>query len=597
MSAEFAKVAQGKKGLEAANDPKLVAIAADSTKLQKEILSGKDPSLIVIPDAYKPRGSAEKSLQERTGTSLHTFDENGKLEADNKYLLDVKDGQGQVAVVATPDLSLTDRVLREGDAARAKQERGEMLSVVEHEQIRHAEQKREEMKQKASAETTDATAQREREAAMNSVHINTGDVEAQKIQWMKDNKEEVAKDEAEAAKNSVYVNTGDVEAQKAQWLRNHPEEAAEDEAKRAIQRAKVTNAPESSPSPAPENRVYLSSIDIDLGEMEKDAMQKVEKVEEVLEVRQEKSRSKLEALGVSIKKGFDYYRGMKPRNKILIGVALAGASVLSGGGVAGAAVASISKVLSAGSYGSGFYDKILKAEQDKGNDPNKPFLIARSAIYGTLLALGTSALFSELASQVDTNGIFNAAGEKLSSLKDGLKHLFAGAPDVIIPPVSDYVIQPGDNLTTIFKAEVLSKIPGAAAFTDAQKENVFQNLLTYAAENKTDPDFATINKFADPNMIRPGETVDVKKLTEMVGAHYAKFGGDTLIEHASSLNSSVLQANIDAGVNAGFDASRNMSIETPVRETVTPIAQAATPTAGVYTAPDTPTGGVSKTEY
>ncbi len=457
----------GKNGVEAAGDASFVKMVAENRRIEDEILSGKDPSLIVIPKAYKLRGDADISLQKRIGSSLHTFDKGGNLEIDNKYLIDVQGSPLQKgesnpaqdaeevlaraqAALAKPGFArdavdlvylqkakqmglhlevestdtqvavesvnvateLKSRVEEEGIAARAKQERGELLTSVEREAIRHAEQKQEEVKQQAVAE-------------------------------------ESAKKAHEEAMNSVRVNDGDVEAQKAEWLKNHPEEAAKDEAERAVAKAKLV-AQQAAPvsTSSPENRVHppsvdinltemesdasrnLQTVDIDLAQMEKDASKKMENITKVLEVRKEQSRSRLEKWGIGIKKGLDYYRGMKPRNKLLLGVALAGASVATGG-----ALSVVAKGLSAGSYGAGFYDKMLKAEQDKGNNPNKSFLVARSALYGTVLALGTSALFSELASHVhiDTEGIANAASEKFSAMKEGLKSFFWGSPDVVVP--------------------------------------------------------------------------------------------------------------------------------------------------------------------
>lgn len=323
-------------------------------------------------------------------------------------------------------------------------------------------------------------------------------------------------------------------------------------------------------------------ISADFSKSIESSQNKLESIESSLEKRKDGALERLKAMGI---KTFDGYRNMKPRNKLMLGALLAGSSIITGG-----AISIIPKALSAGSYGRGFYEMMLKAEEKKDGNPNKKLLAARAAMYGIVAAAGTSMLFQEIAShvKVDTSGLMDSAKEKVSSMKEGLKSLFgiedvsaavvspvaehvATSPsqpltsvEVVTPTVPDsssptidqapsleplnssYSIKPGDTLTKIISDEVISNIPGAEKLTSFQKENIIQNLLNHAADNTDDETFSSINQFTDPGQIQVGKTLDLNQIrSAIMESSYTSFGGKTLIEHANLVTDS---GDLSAGV-------------------------------------------------
>ncbi len=484
----------GKVGLEAANDPKIVELVAGETALQQQVLRGDnmtdgvDMSYVdfVTKGFPKTPGTNVSTLNEKSVSteSQHPYENPANTENQQPPSVPVHD---EVSKVSQPT---TEQII---EMARAKRNRGELLTSLEAALLRSED------KAEARAEA----------GSMQSHSVEAGDMEEAGVVGSQDSQLEnagISADEAIGEAEELLKNVAAITPQ-------YP--------------------------PARASAAFTS--------METDAATTVEHIGETLDRRQERSVGRLEAMGVSIKKGLDYYRSMKPRNKILFGAALAGVSVLSGGGAVGMAIAGVSRLLSVGSSSAGFYDKLVKNEQEKGEDPDRKSLKVAALAYGVVFSFVAGSLFSALASYVDTHGLLDAAGEKMSELKEGLKHFFGDSLPTP-PSLPSYRVKPGDNLTKIFKDEVLSKIPGVSHFTDAQKENMFQNFLKYALGNKEDTDFDVINQFADPNNIQVDAAIDTDKWAKVVkNARFGYLDGKTLIENAAGHNSAVLQANIDAG--------------------------------------------------
>ncbi len=243
----------------------------------------------------------------------------------------------------------------------------------------------------------------------------------------------------------------------------------------------------------------------------------VENAERALENQKNGVMGRLKAMGLKV---VDGYRNLSPAKKVGIGVLLAGASVATGG-----ATTLFTKTLSSASYSRGFYESMLKAEQEKGNeDVNKKWLAARSIAYGTILALATSSLFESISN-----------------------HFFAPAVADVAPPTPEvapaiplegYTVQPGDNLTKIISNEVISKIEGGEMLSQFQKENIVQNLLAEAKANPDSSLLATLNQFADPNLIHPGDKVNLDSIKSALTAVHTggAFDGKSLFEHAKNLS-------------------------------------------------------------
>lgn len=295
------------------------------------------------------------------------------------------------------------------------------------------------------------------------------------------------------------------------------------------------------------------------------ATQNLEKVGEGLEKRKEGTLKRLAGLGLTKLPGaLEVFKNVKPRYKLAMGLTLAGASFATGG---------LTSVLSTGlstlSYSSGFYAKILAAEQKKNPDVKKEWIAARALGYGLVAALASSTLIGHIVEYMP-EGAVDAVKEKVSAVKDSLKEWFssftsappvpslgtmpingltmdngmtmnpgdavAQVPGHVSGMLADHIIQPGESITKIIREQVLSTIPGAASMSELQKNNMIENFLKQASENKGTSYYDTINKFADPNMIQPGQKLNLTQIRDgLTGYRFNQFGGQTLLEHAKSL--------------------------------------------------------------
>jgi hypothetical protein len=298
--------------------------------------------------------------------------------------------------------------------------------------------------------------------------------------------------------------------------------------------------------------------------------ERIESLEKRLNERKEKAKESLTSLGLTkIGKGIEAFGNLSPTKKFAIGMVFAGASVATGG-----MTSILSKGLSSLSYASMYY-KADKAHQEGNEEEFKKGRAALKALgLGIVTALATSSLLSsageyvsehfgeEIASVKERVGEFfgNLFSEKVpetpvvaeqadlygqeSSPVAEQADLFGQEPPLVepasliesIPELPEYTVQPGDSITKIILQEVLPSIPGAEELTLHQKENMIQNMLQYAQSHPYDFDFETINKFANPDLIYPGDALDINKIRElMMSSSYERFGGETLIEHAKKM--------------------------------------------------------------
>jgi hypothetical protein len=427
---------------------------------------------------------------------------------------------------------------------------------------------------------------------------------------------------SEAVTNSVSVNTGDTEAQKVEWMKAHPEDAKQDtlpvnkmpasfQIKSEVQPPTYFSSVdievgEGAPVPHDPNNppVYRSSIDIDLGQMEadalaskrpdfsqnlqgpykigkptveyspallkqdfkKEAMASPERLKDALQkldARREKAEGNLEAKGLTgIAKALDVWGKANPKLRLGLAVALAGASIVSGTALFGI----VGTVLSAGTFAANDFAKKMEIAEKTKEGMKTGKEAVKSLVKGIVLAVGTSALFGIAGDAIQT------AGDKVFGAFDAVKDHFAVATPVgvatadpsamagidvspasaaegfdtskingldIAPDASvfkEYTIQSGDNLTTIIRDQVIDKIPGTESLTPFQKKNMVQNLLEYANGSKDSPLFSTLNQFTDYDLIKPGQTLDLAQIKDAISSHvYDNLNGETLLDHARKL--------------------------------------------------------------
>jgi hypothetical protein len=154
-----------------------------------------------------------------------------------------------------------------------------------------------------------------------------------------------------------------------------------------------------------------------------DAEKRMEKLKEVLDARKEQAKAKLEkvGLGAGVAKGLEAYRKMNPKYKLAIAVALAGASVMTGG-----ATSFLSIGFSAASFASRDYEKDLAQKTKDGEEIKKGRMVAKSLVKGLVLALGTSTVFSLVGDALH----MSADSEWMKSLKEHFSSTPATTPPV-----------------------------------------------------------------------------------------------------------------------------------------------------------------------
>ena len=448
--------AQDERGLDAANNEVSVESARVDRELQAQALSG-----IILPEGTFSRKSQD-SLDEKTESSLRNAvnSTEGVNKGTNPYLLDGRQASNEVKAASS------DVEAKNTEVKKLTSEQENLLAKAKAAMLKPG------FLQDALDKIAIQKAQQE--GLLTDEPVAVPQVESNSIEFTVDDKKyDVVKTQSAAERNNqtpsqptapevVPAAAQEAPAEVAATpVETQPDQVPKVEASAAENKAPTPEELEAAKRLEEFKRIaaeYTKDDDIlrpaviSWNENLKAAEGRVENIKANLEAKKNESKGLLEKMGVGVVKGLDYYRSRKPRTKILLGVALAGASVATGG-----ALSVVTIGLSAGSYGRGFYEKILKAEQDKGNEVNKKWLIARSALYGVVFAVGTSMIFSQVADHMHDSGVMDSVGEKVSSIKDGLKSLFGMAP-----PAS--VVAPDGLLHDLPASTVLHGAPTSTEF-------------------------------------------------------------------------------------------------------------------------------------
>lgn len=168
----------------------------------------------------------------------------------------------------------------------------------------------------------------------------------------------------------------------------------------------------------------------------------VERVENKLLERSKNVGERLKRLGLKGLTGtLEGFGKLEPRTRLAIGVGLAGASVIFGGGVGAAAF-----LVSSLSFASNVYKKNLAKIENKGDtldEEKKHKAAVRAAVFGTILAAGSYLTFQEVFKLADIAGhmISDKASTLIDSAKEYVENLTShNAPatlaDVAVPDVT-----------------------------------------------------------------------------------------------------------------------------------------------------------------
>ena len=407
---------QGKTGLDAAHNPEIVAKVTVDTQLQKSVLDAPSASNIIIADGYKPRGDSEKSLRERTNSEL----------PEKFYIDNGPQAKNQLETNAEQHTEDNEYILKRANEAKAKpgflRDAGDLIYLKKAEQL-GLPLDQQEVSSKESQEIPGA------------LEFTPSDTKYEVVKTQSSAERNASVTGQDAVPNSVYVNNftpEEQEAAKAKWLRENPDEAARDVAKSAEQVTKQEFLP-SSPE--------VKKMPVALVEQVKQSQARMEKIEDAIIVRREKSKENLQkmGLGASLAKGLEAWGKVRPGYKFALAVTLAGASVATGG-----MTSVLAKGLSAATFASRQYEKEIATLEKEGKEIKKGMVALKSMGYGILLALGTSQLFSLAGDAI------SAHSDKISHMMDGIKGFFSDAPvtipDTPLMPIPDVTIAPTEAI-------------------------------------------------------------------------------------------------------------------------------------------------------
>ena len=205
----------------------------------------------------------------------------------------------------------------------------------------------------------------------------------------------------------------------------------------AVAPVKVLSPDEIKPVEVLENSTPMSTPSTALASIENDvtnSQETVEKTEKKLWTRANEVKNRLGRMGLNgLASGLEKFSRLPPKNKMLFGVALAGASVATGG-----ALAALPLLLSSTSFASHIYTRSIKRIEERDRlsgisvpeqESKRRKAALRAAIFGVVLA-GVTAGAAHL--------IFPYVAEKVSGMVGSIRDFFTSSAP-ITPPVEAVV--------------------------------------------------------------------------------------------------------------------------------------------------------------
>lgn len=495
----------------------IMRIVKNSTAIEKAALN--DSPNIIIPEGYKKRGQSTETIDVR----MQTLMDKPKKETE-----EVPEG----TFPEKGSLAETDAIIARFQTRNAERLQSSSLG--------------------------------------NEIKVNTFTAEQQeaaKTEWLKNNKHNDGPLDIDLSlleKDSVSPKNLDIDLTKL-----------ESDASKTVSSETLK---QSSVEPRAVTPEKLQKIEAAYMTRAQESLKGVEQSVAVLEARKKGAMGRLLEKGLTgLQGGLEMFAKVSPKKKAAIGLMLAGASVATGG-----MTSILSKGLSTMSYASSHYNEKLQANEQAGIETNKKKLAVQSLARGLILAIATSELISMVTQNIDMKSVIDGAVEKASELKDGIKEMITNlttsveavdvtsaihdptaingldlppetlsAQDSLSPeesfveptslaPLSEYTIKPGDNLTNIIKQQILPSIPGAENLTEFQKNNLIENYFKEAAKYRDVGLFDSVNQFANPNLIHPGDHLDLEMMRKgMTELKFPNLGGGSLLDHAKTFSGSV----------------------------------------------------------
>ena len=154
----------------------------------------------------------------------------------------------------------------------------------------------------------------------------------------------------------------------------------------------------------------------------------------------------------------------------------------------------------------------------------------RSSIFWRLKNLGLKNVTTPLRLKIRKS--FSNLKEKTKNLFGfGKKKVYEGIAET--PLSQEYFPQPGENLSTIIKEQVLG-VPEMSTLTQEQKDTIVQNLFAYAKKNPYMSMFDQVNTFSDAESIPSGTAIDLQMIKRLISFPVDEFGNKTIIEYSNN---------------------------------------------------------------
>jgi uncharacterized membrane protein YgcG len=154
----------------------------------------------------------------------------------------------------------------------------------------------------------------------------------------------------------------------------------------------------------------------------------------------------------------------------------------------------------------------------------------RSSIFWRLKNLGLKNVTTLLRLKIRKS--FSNLKEKTKNLFGfGKKKVYEGIAET--PLSQEYFPQPGENLSTIIKEQVLG-VPEMSTLTQEQKDTIVQNLFTYAKKNPYMSMFDQVNKFSDAESVPTDKAIDLQMIKRLINFPVDEFGNKTIIEYSKN---------------------------------------------------------------
>ncbi len=433
------------------NTPEVVEAIAKATNVQNEVLRATSAEhAIQIVEGYKLRGQSEMGLRERTDNTLpeefYIDDKKVAQASPATIVMDKKAEDTQLPNTAyipglrVPGTPADARSQEEIDnevrakAAEALKKTGFAQDAVDKMYIAKAEalEKRDVQESKSSVDSGDNSIDfTSDDKKYTIVHTMTTAERNKDVRGGAEATPQVSQEVTQpvnatkSQETPVYLSSVDIDLtemeREASGRNPSPEDSPEVVGVSTQVETTSPEAPVSPPRPPASEEEIKAKLDGFL-----DRRERFEKVDKMLMERRSGALGRLKRFGLKGLTGtLEGFGKLSPRSRLALGVGLAGASVLTGGALSAATF-----LVSSLSFASNVYKKNIEKLDKKSvgylTEEQKHKAALRAAVFGTVLAAGSFFAFQELFKLADMAG--EAISDKFNSVVDNFRSHFANSP-------------------------------------------------------------------------------------------------------------------------------------------------------------------------